>query len=78
MSTRAKELLEGALQLTLEERACLVSELIASIDGEPDEDADRAWADEIERRTRRAISGESTGTDWEVVQARIESKLPPQ
>ncbi|MCG8418200.1 MAG: addiction module protein [Proteobacteria bacterium] len=78
MSTRTKELLEDALQLTLEERASLASELIASIDGEPDKDAERAWAAEIERRARRAIAGESIGTDWETVQARIASKLTPQ
>jgi len=78
MSRRAEELLEDALQLTLEERANLVSELIASIDGEPDEDAERAWAAEIARRARRAIAGESSGTDWDIVKARIEGKLPPQ
>ena len=78
MSTRTKELLEDALQLTLAERASLASELIASIDGEPDKDAERAWAAEIERRARRAIAGESIGTDWETVQARIASKLTPQ
>lgn len=75
MSHQAKDLLEGALQLSLEERAKLAAELIASIDGEPDEQADAAWAAEIERRARRAVTGESSGTDWEIVRARIESKL---
>jgi putative addiction module component (TIGR02574 family) len=78
VSARAREVLENALQLTLEERASLVSELIASIDGEPDDDAERAWAAEIERRARRAIAGETTGSDWDMVQARIENKLPPR
>ena len=71
-------MLEGALQLPVEERVTLVSALIASIDGEPDEDADEAWAAEIERRARRAITGESTGSEWDAVRARLEGKLPPQ
>ena len=75
MSTRTKELLEDALQLTIDERASLASDLIASIDGESDPDAARAWAVEIERRARRAIAGESRGTDWDTVQARVASKL---
>ena len=61
--------------VTIEERASLASELIASIDGESDQDAERAWAAEIERRARRAIAGESHGTDWDTVQARIASTL---
>lgn len=76
MTSRAHELLARALELPLDERANLAADLIASIDGEPDEDADRAWASEIERRARRAIAAESKGTDWEIVRARIESKLP--
>ena len=74
-SARTKELLKDALQLTIEERASLASELIASIDGESDQDAERAWAAEIERCARRAIASESRGTDWDTVQARIASKL---
>jgi putative addiction module component (TIGR02574 family) len=48
----AKKLLSQALRLSLDERAQLAADLIASIDGEPDEDAEAAWAAEIERRPR--------------------------
>ena len=77
MSERAARVVEQALQLTVEERAEVAAEIIASVDGEPDADAEEAWAAEIERRARRAIAGESQGTDWETVRARIEAKLPP-
>ena len=75
MSERAQRLLEDALHLSTAERAALASELIASVDGEPDVDADAAWAAEIERRARRALAGESQGTDWSIVRARIEAGL---
>ncbi|MBI4509481.1 MAG: addiction module protein [Deltaproteobacteria bacterium] len=65
-----------AMQLSVEERAELAADLIASVDGEPDEDADAAWAAEIERRARRARAGESQGTGWEVVRQRIQDRLP--
>ena len=71
-----EEVLAGALQLSVAERAQLVSELIASVDGAPDPDAGSAWASEIERRARRALAGDSTGTDWSVVKARLETRSP--
>lgn len=75
MSERTRQLLAKALALTAEERADLAVDLIASIDGEPDADADAAWAAEIERRAKRALSGASIGTDWQVVRERIERAL---
>jgi putative addiction module component (TIGR02574 family) len=76
VSERVARVVEQALQLTVEERAEVAAELLASVDGEPDADAEQAWAAEIERRAHRALSGESEGTDWETVRARIEAKLP--
>ena len=57
MSDATARLLEEALPLDVRERAELAAELIASVDGEPDADADAAWAAEIERRARRALAG---------------------
>ncbi len=34
-----------------------------------------AWAAEIEKRARRALSGESAGEPWEDVRRRIEADL---
>ena len=52
MSERARKLLENAMQLPLSERAGLAADLIASLDGEPAEDVEAAWASEIEKRAR--------------------------
>ncbi|MCO5171261.1 MAG: addiction module protein [Planctomycetes bacterium] len=53
MSQATRELLERALRLSPVERAELVAELVASLDGdEPEDLVESAWADEIERRVR--------------------------
>ena len=64
MSKTAKRVLNDALDLDLSERAELAAELLASLDGEPDEDAETAWAVEIERRAERARSGRDAGRPW--------------
>jgi hypothetical protein len=60
-----------ALQLTVKQRARLAAELLASLEGEADPAAESAWARELEVRARRALAGESNGTDWATVRARI-------
>ena len=64
MSKTGQKVLDEALQLELLERAELAAELLASLDGEPDEDVEAAWAAEIERRAARARSGQDTGRPW--------------
>ena len=73
MSDRAQALLREALTLPPDERADVAAELLASLDNATEDAADveRAWAIEIERRTRRVLSGESTGEPWEDVRDRI-------
>ena len=75
MADPATELLAEALRLPVQERARLAAELIASVDGEPDTDAEAAWVVEVERRAERALAGQSTGTDWEVARGRIEGPI---
>jgi len=70
----AKKLLSQALRLSADERAKLAAELIASIDGEPDEDAEAAWAKEITRRAARARAGKSKGRAWRGVIKRLNSE----
>jgi len=72
MSKVGQRVLDEALQLDLSERAELAVELIASLDGEKDSDAEAAWADEIERRAIRARSGDDQGRPWAA--ARDEAK----
>lgn len=75
MSDVSDRILDEALRLPIVDRARIAAELIASVDGAPDPDAERAWAEEIERRARRAIAGESSGEDWNVVRRRIGESL---
>jgi Putative addiction module component len=75
MSGRAQKLLGAALDLTDEERAEVALELVASLDGPRDADAEDAWIVEIERRARRVLAEPEGGEDWASVRAEIKSKL---
>lgn len=72
MTAREREVLDEALQLSAKQRARLAAELLASIDGPVERDAELRWAGEIERRAKRAIDGKSVGTAWPTVRARIQ------
>ena len=51
MNARTRKLLEEVLELPASERALLVAELDASLEGEDTpEEVEKAWAEEIERR----------------------------
>jgi hypothetical protein len=54
-------LLKEALELDADERAAWAAALFASLDASED-DVQRAWAAEIERRSRQA--GKQRGEDW--------------
>jgi Putative addiction module component len=75
MSGRAQKVLGEALGLSDEERADVALELVASLDGPRDPDAEEAWVVEIERRARRILSDPEGGEDWATARADIESKL---
>jgi putative addiction module component (TIGR02574 family) len=64
---------EEALQLPLPERAELAADLIASLDGEPDDHVEAAWAAEIERRDREAFANPDDDIPWETVRAELEA-----
>ncbi|MCA8926303.1 MAG: addiction module protein [Planctomycetes bacterium] len=71
MTNAARTLLDQALKLSVEERAALAHDLLASLDGAPDEDVDDAWAAEAERRAKKLLSGEDPGHAWDDVCARL-------
>ena len=75
VSKVGEKLLEDALKLALSERAELAAELLASLDGAPDEDVEAAWAAEIERRAARARSGADPGKPWPETRDRIRTGL---
>lgn len=74
----ARTLLSEALLLPDSDRADLAAELLASLDepaSESQEDIDRLWVTEVERRTKRVLAGESHGEPWDEVRNRIERDL---
>lgn len=78
MTSKAQELLREALSLSINERADVAAELLASLDDAGAEDpaaVEAAWAAEIEKRARRVMAGESQGIRWEEVRARAEAEL---
>jgi putative addiction module component (TIGR02574 family) len=70
-----EELLQAALALSLDERAKLARELIASLDDPPDPDAQEAWASEISRRTRELQDHSVKGVLWADAEKRIAERL---
>jgi putative addiction module component (TIGR02574 family) len=60
------------MQLSITERAEIASALLASLDGEPDDAVEVAWAAEIERRIERIKSGAAKGRPWSKVRKRLE------
>jgi len=78
MSAQGQSVLRQALGLTLRERAEVAVELLASLDGDADPEAEAAWAAEIERRARRARDGATKGTAWSTVRDRIKRRLQDQ
>lgn len=71
MSERSRKLLDNALQLPPDERADLAAALLASLEGEPDDHVDAAWAAEIERRVRDALASPEDDLAWDTVRAEI-------
>lgn len=67
MKPAAKKVLHAALDLPEKDKIQVVEELLAGIEGEPDPDAEAAWADEIARRTREIERGEVKPVPWSKV-----------
>ncbi len=78
MPSSANAVLTAAMKLPRKERADLVRELIASLDGEVEtngEDVEAAWLAEVERRMEAADRGAVEPEPWEVVHDRIAARL---
>ena len=71
----AKSVLQDALELPPKERAGVALELIASLDGAPDEGVEEAWLAEAERRQREAADDPSAFESWDDVRARLLNRL---
>jgi putative addiction module component (TIGR02574 family) len=75
MTKPFQAVLADALGLDTEARAELAAELLASLDGPADADAESAWDAEIERRINQIEAGEVRLEPWESVKRRIEKDI---
>ena len=73
MTERARKLLQDALELPVPERAELAADLLASLDSEPDNEVEAAWAAEVERRAREALANPEDDIAWETVRAELDA-----
>jgi putative addiction module component (TIGR02574 family) len=72
MSSAAKEILEAALRLPPEERERLVEELAASLPNDfASKELERAWLDEISRRSDEIDAGTAEMLEWSEVRKQI-------
>ena len=67
--------LADALRLDDDARANLAAELLASLDGPTDADAEHAWDVEISRRIEAIESGAMPLEPWDSVRRRIEKDI---
>jgi putative addiction module component (TIGR02574 family) len=75
MTPAAAAVLADALRLDEQTRAEFAAELLASLDGPADSDADALWAAEIERRVSAIEAGTATLESWDDVRRRIERSI---
>ena len=75
MSKATQSVFADALRLEPETRAELASELLASLDGPADPDAEAAWDAEIERRIAAIEAGTIHLEPWTAVKRRIEREI---
>ena len=75
MTSAAKAVLADALRLGPNERAELAVEVLASLDGPADTNAESAWEQEVRRRIEAIDAGTIELEPWEDVKHRIEKDI---
>jgi putative addiction module component (TIGR02574 family) len=75
MSRTITELWQEASELPEKDRAVLAGLLIESLEGEPDEGVEAAWAAEVERRVAELDAGTVKSIPWDEVRQRLLSRL---
>jgi putative addiction module component (TIGR02574 family) len=74
MKRDAAEILKDALALPTEARAALAGSLLESLDTEVDEDAEAAWATEVNRWIAELDSGAVKSVSWAEVRRRVAAR----
>ena len=64
MPRTKQDILRDASALSTQDRADLVAALLATLDGEADENVSAAWAAEIERRAASVVAGTAKARPW--------------
>ena len=75
MTKATEAVLADALRLDADSRARLAAEILASLDGPADPDADQAWKAEIARRVADLEAGKLKLESWAEVKRRIEKSI---
>jgi len=75
MTHVARAVLAEALRLDADARAELAAELLASLDGPADPDAESTWQAEIASRVAAIEAGTVELESWENVKRRIEKEI---
>ena len=75
MTKSTEAVLADALGLDAHARAELAAELLASLDGPSDPDAEQAWEVEIARRVAALKAGQLKLEPWDEVKERIEKVI---
>lgn len=71
MKRKAADILKEALALPGEERAALAESLLDSLDADVGEEADAAWAIEVNRRVKELDAGAVQTIAWAEVRRRL-------
>jgi putative addiction module component (TIGR02574 family) len=74
MKRDAAEILKEALALPTEARAALAGSLLDSLDTAVDEDAEAAWATEVNRRVAELDDGTVKTIPWSEVRRRLAAR----
>ena len=75
MTKATEAVLAEALRLDADARAQLAAELLASLDGPSDPDAEAAWQTEIQRRVAALEAGKLDLEPWADVKRRIAKRI---
>ena len=78
MIAQAEALLREALALPEEDRADVAAELLASLDAPTADDPETVetlWSQELDRRAKRVLSGETPGEGRSSVRQRVADEL---
>lgn len=69
------EVIKGAMSLDIRDRAVLAEKLLASLDELSEDETDRLWAEESQRRLDQYRAGEAKTVSAEAVHAKVNKLL---